>query len=113
MRCQKQEKRTFLTLWKIFKCNCNRKEDQKIDMSGSFIYFLYLEFLCDYLFIEEEKAIYYYSSKIARDILRKLIEVKAEIVVCWVDKEELLEECMGLFEELLDNKIPIFVLCEN
>lgn len=113
MRCQKQKNRSFLTLWEVLKCGCSRKEDIKIDSSNSFLMFLYLEFLCEVLFSEEEKAIYYYIAKAPREILTKLMKIQTEVLVCWVEKEEETDVAMPLFEDLLDNQIPIFILCEN
>jgi len=113
MQCPKFQRRAFLNLFAIFKCDCARKEDQKIEFGNTFLYFLYLEFLCDALFTEEEKALYYYKGSSAKTILWKLARLDSEIVVCWVKKEEEIEAAMPLFEELLDQQVPIFILCEN
>lgn len=112
MSCEKNERRTFLSLFKIFNCPCPlQKEDEIIYIGNRYIEINYMFNSCYYLLNEDDITYLTLENKKLHIWLNEVIINQDLLFILWLDDISYLDKYFDYFTLILDegNSIKIIV----
>lgn len=111
--CEKQRSTNILNFWNVKKCTCKEQGEIVMLHKHASLSVFFTRYLCDYLFKEEEKEVYYLDDSFAKFFLQRLSTREEEKIICWVDNGKIYEQNGWFFEELCNQGIFVYILCEQ